>query len=164
VSWAGQVWSERRLCRVIERLERMVDTLNEALDCRVGRVSATVAAEVLAREADHCIRNRLQAVIALLERQALRAETDAVRDTLNLASARVEAVARVHATLHAASARCGIIPELDLGSYLGRLCAALGRSMGADRKALRVGVKPLTASPATRTAAVRRIRFEQTVG
>lgn len=134
VSRAGQVWSERRLCRVIERLERMVNTLDEALDHAAGRPSAAAAAEVLGREADHCIRNRLQIVIALLERQALRAETDAVRDALNLASARVEAVARVHATLHTASARCGIAPELDLGSYLGRLCAALGRSMGVDRK------------------------------
>lgn len=126
-SWAGQVQLERRLCKMIEHLERMADTLDEVLDRAAGRSSATATTEVLAREADHHIRNCLQVVIALLERHAFRAETDVVRDALNLASARLETVAQVHATLHAASARCGIIPELDLGSYLSRLCRALLR-------------------------------------
>lgn len=133
-SRAEQARLERRLCRVIARLERMADTVDAALNRAAVQPCAIATADVLARQADHCIRNRLQAVIALLERQALRAKTDAVREALNLAVTRLEAVAQVHARLHAVSTRYGIVPEPDLGSYLGRLCAALGRSVGVGCK------------------------------
>ena len=133
-SRAEHVRLERRLCRVVVRLERVTDTLDEALNRTAVQPSAIAAAEVLAREADHRIRNRLQAVTALLERQAIRAETDAARDALNLAVTRMEAVAQVYARLHAVATRHGVVPDPDLGSYLGRLCAALGRSVRVGRK------------------------------
>lgn len=149
-SHAGQDEAEHRLCRLVERLERTANTLDEALDHIDGRPSATAAAEVLAHEADHRIKNSLQTIIALLQKQAAHAEADAVRDALRMAGARVGAVAQVHATLHVTPVSHGIIPELDLGSYLGSLCTALGRVMGVDGKGrtLHVEVEPLAVSPA----------------
>jgi two-component sensor histidine kinase len=147
---AGHSKLEQRLCQVVERLEHTADTLDSVLDRVAGRPAATAAAEVLAREADHRIKNSLQTVVALLEQQARRAEAGAVRDALRLAGGRVEAVAQVHATLHAAPGPYGILPELGLDQYLGGLCAALGRAMDVDgqRRSLHVEVEPLAVSPA----------------
>jgi two-component sensor histidine kinase len=153
-SSAGDVASglEQRLCQVAERLERATDALDRMLDFAAETASAPVAAEVLVREADHRIKNSLQIVMALLHRQASQAEADAVRDALYAAGGRVAAVAQVHATLHAATRRYyGVVPELDLDTYLGGLCAALGRALGVDggRRTLLVAVEPLAVSPAT---------------
>lgn len=141
---------EQRLQQVVERLERTAGTLDAVLAFAACQPSATVPAEVLAREADHRIRNSLQNVIALMEQQAMRAGADGLRDALHQAAARVEAVAQVHAALHAAPAPHGIVPELSLDDYLGGLCAALVRATGADdaRRSVRVEVEPLAVSPA----------------
>jgi len=58
-------------------------------------------------------------------------------------------MAQVHATLHATPVSYGIIPELELGCYLGGLCAALGRVMGVDGewRVLHVAVEPWAVSP-----------------
>ena len=141
---------DQRLRQVVERLERTASTLNAVLDRVAARPSAPAAAEVLAREADHRIRNSLQTVIALLERQARHADGE-VPAALRQAAARVEAVAQVHAVLHEAPVAHGIVPELDLGRYLGGLCTTLGRAMdlGGTGRSLHVEVEPLAVSPAT---------------
>ena len=145
----GQSKAEQRLSRMLEHLERTVGTLDAMLASVASRPSAVAKAEVLAREADHRIRNSLQAVISLMEQQAMRAEADGLRDGLLLAAARVQAVAQVHAALHAAPASYGIVPELSLDKYLNGLCAALAGAMGADgwRRSVRVEVEPLPVSP-----------------
>ena len=84
----GQGGLEQRLRELVERLERTAGTLDAMLDSLAGRPPATAAAEVLAREADHRIRNSLQTVMALLEQQAKRAEAETVRDALRLADGR----------------------------------------------------------------------------
>ena len=142
----------------MDHLSHAADTRDAVLDRGVAHPPATAAAaaaaaaaaEVLAREADHRIKNSLQTVIALLEQQARRAETDVVRDALRLASGRVEAVAQVHATLHAAPGPYGILPELSLREYLDRLCAVLGQAMDVEgqRRSVHVEVEPLAVSPA----------------
>lgn len=141
---------EQRLCRAVERLERLTSTLDAALGRAAGWTAAGEAAEVLAREADHRIRNSLQTVASLLERQARQADEGA-RDALRLAAARVQAVAQVHATLHATAGLGNAAPELDLGRYLGGLCTAIGEVMGADgeRRSLHVEVEPLALPPET---------------
>lgn len=146
---AGPGEMDQRLHQVVERLERTAGTLDAVLASAARRPSAAATAEVLAREADHRIKNSLQTVIALMEQQAMRAKADGLRDALNLAAARVEAVAQVHAALHAAPAPHGIVPELSLDSYLGSLCAALVRAMDADgaRRPVHVDVEPLFVSP-----------------
>ncbi len=148
---AGQNDLEQRLSGVVERLERTAGMLDAMLDRVAAPPSPAAAAEVLAREADHRIKNNLQIVVALLEKQARHAGSDGVRDALRLAGARVGAVAQVHAALHAAPGTYGIIPELELGSYLGGLCHALGQAMGIDgeRRSLHIEVEPLVVSPAT---------------
>ncbi len=80
----GQGGLEQRLRELVERLERTAGTLDAMLDSLAGRASTTAAAGVLAREADHRIRDSLQTVIALLEQQAKRAEAETVRDVLRL--------------------------------------------------------------------------------
>jgi hypothetical protein len=47
------------------------------------------------READHRIKNSLQAVISLLDRQANRTKVEAARDTLPVATARVSSAVAV---------------------------------------------------------------------
>jgi len=131
VARTGQGELEARLCRMIERLQHVAGTLDE----------------VLAREADHRIKNRLQTVVALLEQQAKRAEADTVREALCLAGARMEAVAQVRAT----PGSNGTISKLDLGSYLRGLCIALGQAMDVEgkRRSLYVEVEPLEVSLTT---------------
>ena len=83
----GQDGLEQRLCQVVERLERMAGALDAMLDSLAVRPSAD-AAEALAREADHRLKDGLQTVIALLERQANRSEAETVRDALRLMDGR----------------------------------------------------------------------------
>ena len=145
----GQSKAERRLSQMVEHLERTVGTLDTMLTSVASRPSAVAKAEVLAREADHRIRNSLQAVISLMEQQAMRAEVDGLRDALLLAAARVQAVAQVYATLHAGPVSYGIVPELSLDKYLDSLCATLAGALGADgeRHSVRVEAEPLAVSP-----------------
>ena len=123
---------EQRLSRVADRLERAAGALAQMLEQAAQAAAIPAAAEVLAREADHRIKNSLQTVVSLLHRQAAQAQEDAVRDALYVAGARVTAVAQVHATLHDRTTPYGIVPEFDLKTYLGDLCSALGRAMGFD--------------------------------
>jgi two-component sensor histidine kinase len=132
---------ERRLNHLAERLERAT----RMLDLIVGSDSLAAAvpatAYLLVREADHRINNSLQTVISLLNQQAIQAEAQAVRDALRVASARVAAIAAVHASLK---------QHGDLGTYLPRLCAALRDALGMDgvHRILQVEVEPLAISPA----------------
>ncbi len=85
---AGQGGLEQRVRQVVERLERTAGALDAVLDSIAGRPSANVAAEALAREADHHTKGSLQTVVALLEQQAKRAEAETARDALRLADGR----------------------------------------------------------------------------
>ena len=60
---------------------------------------ALAARELLAREADHRIKNSLQLVAALLRLQAGRVTEPAAREALEAATARVQAVAEAHRAL-----------------------------------------------------------------
>ncbi|MDB5369024.1 MAG: two-component sensor histidine kinase [Roseomonas sp.] len=134
-----------RLMQVAERLENAAGALDQVLALAVGPVSISLAADAIAREADHRIKNNLQSVISLLRQQAQQAKTAAVQDALIVASARVEAMAQLHAALHdAASGSRGAAQALDLSQYLGRLCTALGQALGVDgtHRKLNVQVEP----------------------
>ena len=84
----GQGGLEQRLRQVVERLERTAGALDAMLESLAGRPSADAAAEALARETDHRLKDSLQTVIALLEQQAKRAEAETVRDAQRLADGR----------------------------------------------------------------------------
>ena len=128
-AWADELdGPERRLDGVVRRLESVVEALERAVDGQ----AAQVAADVLAREADHRIKNNLQTVVALLHRQEERADSEPVRMALRAAGARVQAITSLHAALHGASGATGLLPQVDLGLYLPNLCGALAEAAQAD--------------------------------
>jgi two-component sensor histidine kinase len=141
---------ELRLENIAERLERAIRALDRFVGSGAAAGSSPDSAYMFVREADHRIKNSLQAVISLLDRQANRTKAAAARDALHVAAARVAAIAEVHAALHAASRQCGIESKLDLATYLGGLCNALRGAFGVDGeyRVLQVEVEPLTISPA----------------
>jgi two-component sensor histidine kinase len=136
---------ETRLCQVAERLQQAASTLHQVLGLGVTPASA----EVMARDADHRVRNSLQAVAALLQQQAVQVAGDAATEALKLASLRVRAVAQVHEALTAA---VGQVPPvaLQLDAYLAGLCAAQARAMEPDgsHRVVHVAVEPVAVSPA----------------
>ena len=121
----------------------------EILEQTAEMTFAPISADVLVREADHRIRNSLQTVVALLDKQAHNADAEAVRNALSVARARVAAIAQVHAVLQASTPRCGVIPEVDLKAYVEGLCAALEKAMDLDgeQRILQVSMTPLPVSP-----------------
>ena len=141
---------ERRLREIEVRLERAT----RALDRFVGSAAAAAALPdadyMLAREADHRIKNSLQIVISLLDRQASTTEVEAARDALHTAAARVAAIAEVHAALHADPKQSGMMAELDLRDYLVCLCSTLRSALGVDgeHRVLHLDVEPLAISSA----------------
>ncbi len=124
----GRDGQEKRLDGVAARLESAVQALERAMEGQAARI----AADVLAREADHRIRNNLQMVVALLHRQEERAESEPVRMALRAAGARVQAITSLHAALHGASGATGLLPQVDLGLYLPNLCGTLAEAAQAD--------------------------------
>jgi two-component sensor histidine kinase len=140
---AGPV--ETRLCQVAERLEQAASTLHQVLGLGVTPASA----EVMAREADHHVKNSLQAVASLLHQQAGQVTADAAAEALKLASLRVQAVAQVHDALTAAVGRVPPV-ALQLDAYLAGLCAAQAQAMDLDgsRCVVHVAVEPVVVSPA----------------
>jgi two-component sensor histidine kinase len=75
-------------------------------------------------ELNHRVRNNLTLISALLHMQGRDAATE-VRDELEKAAARVHSIAEVHASLYHGTG--GNL--VDLGVYLGDLCANLARSL-----------------------------------
>ena len=136
---------EQRLLDMVQRLELAVDKLARAVDER----SSPAAAEVLAREADHRIKNNLQTVIALLHQQAQHADSEAVREALQVAGARVQAITSLHTALYEVTGQFGLVPQVDLAVYLPGLCAALGGAMdmGGGLRRIVAEVAPLLVSP-----------------
>lgn len=90
---------------------------------------------VMLREADHRIKNSLQLVSSLMSLQARRETSEAARDALLLAAARVGSIGSIHDALQV-SIGDGLI---DLGGALGLACASL-QKMAGDVDHIHVGV------------------------
>ncbi len=119
-----------------------------------GPAAGLALAEILSREADHRVANNLQIVATLLHRQAQAADSDAVRDALNGAGARVAAIGRLHVALRppdlSAPSLSGPSPAcVDLHAYLADLCATLAESTGAEAtgRVIRVELQPCSVPP-----------------
>jgi two-component sensor histidine kinase len=83
--------------------------------------------ELLTREMSHRVKNSLTSVVGLLRVQARSAESEAVRDALDDASARVETIAQVHDHLWRGSQ----IGFVDLEDFMTELCKKLkGATVG----------------------------------
>lgn len=85
--------------------------------------------EVLLQELNHRVKNSLQMVSSMLGLQARQLADPEVRRQLAEAGRRVGAIALVHERLY----RADFTGRVEVGQYLGALCADLGRSLaGAD--------------------------------
>lgn len=85
--------------------------------------------ELMLREGDHRIKNSLQVVASLLGLQARRETTDAAREAIHAAAARIQAVARIHDALQLNGG--GDAP--DIGALIATMSASLRDMAGAPR-------------------------------
>ncbi|MGY4513331.1 sensor histidine kinase [Bradyrhizobium sp. USDA 3650] len=96
--------------------------------------------ETLTRESDHRVMNSLQLVQSILALQsrssALSAET---KTQLNMASHRVLAIATVHKQLHLT----GSLEEVDVDTFLQRLCESLKHTAPPEIEAIKVTAETL---------------------
>lgn len=98
----------------IER-QRMEEDLRKVLDRQ----------QLLMREVNHRVNNSLQIVASMLQLHASGAASAEVRHELREAGTRIAAVARAHKRLYRGDA----IDALDLGAYLGEVCADISASL-----------------------------------
>jgi two-component sensor histidine kinase len=92
--------------------------------------------EVLLGEVNHRVKNSLQIVGAILSLQARDARDEGAA-ALRSASARVRAVAAVHASLY----HDDDVRTVDFGDHLRRFCATLAESLGADARGIALDVE-----------------------
>ncbi|MFN0023726.1 MAG: sensor histidine kinase [Parvularculaceae bacterium] len=114
--------------RVINGASRQTLLLENA---RLREHCADIAADLarfdlLAREADHRIKNSLQVVASLLGVQASREEAGVARDALISAAARIHAIAGIHDALQKISGDSLV----DLGEIVEALCRRLHEMAG----------------------------------
>ena len=120
------------------RVEKRTAELRRALEDREAMLRGK---DLLIREIDHRVRNSLQLVSSMIRLQADRHADPMVREELRVAGGRVEAVAQVHSTLHAA----GGTERVRFDEYLQVICSALRTSFTADgsRRTLELEADPV---------------------
>ena len=116
---------------------------------RLARQSSD-GGELLTREADHRVRNNLQILSSLLQRQATHADALTAADAYRHAASQIAAVADLHSFLHDAAHDGGRASgKVDLGGYLERLSGHVSdaHGFGALGHVLRVEVESLAVDP-----------------
>jgi two-component system, sensor histidine kinase PdtaS len=110
-------------------LERRVAERTESLNKALGERDALLRSkDLLIREVNYRVRNSLQLVSSLLRLQADRHKDPVLRQELGGASARIEAVVRVHSMLH----DVGSAERVRFDRYLQMICSALKASFKID--------------------------------
>ena len=94
---------------------------------------------MLMRESDHRLMNSLQLVQSILALQSRNATADETKTQLDLASARVLAIATVHRQLHLTGAQ----EEIDVQTFLQRLCESLKHTAPAQIAAINVNAETM---------------------
>jgi two-component sensor histidine kinase len=92
--------------------------------------------ELMLREGDHRIKNSLQIVAALMGLQERREQNSAARAALRLATARIQAVARIHDALQLN----GGADLVDLSALIATMCETL-QTMAGEPNAVQVIVR-----------------------
>ncbi|MER8703903.1 histidine kinase dimerization/phosphoacceptor domain -containing protein [Mesorhizobium sp. M1273] len=92
--------------------------------------------DVLLREMEHRVANSLQIIASILLLKARSVTSEETRQHLKDAHQRVMSVAEVQRHLHTAAG----IDEIDVGSYLPKLCSSLASSMIGDAQPIAVKV------------------------
>ncbi len=92
--------------------------------------------EVLLQEMQHRVANSLQIIASILLLKARAVNSEETRRDLQDAHQRVMSVAEVQKHLHA----FGGIDQIEVGSYLSKLCESLGSSMTGDGQPIAIKV------------------------
>ncbi|MER8682553.1 histidine kinase dimerization/phosphoacceptor domain -containing protein [Mesorhizobium sp. M1405] len=92
--------------------------------------------DVLLREMEHRVANSLQIIASILLLKARSVTSDETRQHLKDAHQRVLSVAEVQRHLHASTGA----DEIEVGSYLSKLCSSLAASMIGETQAIAVNV------------------------
>lgn len=105
------------VCHFFDLSERM------ALEAQLKQ--AVADKDMLAREIDHRVRNSIAMIAGLLSMQGGTSQSAEIRLALDVASARLMAVARIHELLYKAE-KLGIV---EFGTYLEEICRELRTSL-----------------------------------
>jgi PAS domain S-box-containing protein len=116
--------------------------LTERVEIEAQLNQALADNELLIREIDHRVRNSITLVSSLLSMQGSTAASDEVKHALQIASARLIAVARVHERLYKGK-QLGII---EFGSYLEDICSELQAALGDGNDVLTLQKTEITLS------------------
>ena len=103
-------------------------------DARLKAEELILENKVLMREGDHRLMNSLQLVQSMLALQSRRASSSETRAQLDMAGSRVLAIATVHRQLHLT----GSAEEVEIDSFLRRLCESLKHTAPAQITAINV--------------------------
>ena len=103
-------------------------------DARLKAEELILENKVLMREGDHRLMNSLQLVQSMLALQSRRASGNETRAQLDMAGSRVLAIATVHRQLHLT----GSAEEVEIDSFLRRLCESLKHTAPAQITAINV--------------------------
>lgn len=121
------------------RITQLNEGLRQALEERDSQLQEK---DYLLREGDHRIQNSLQIVGGMLQMQLKQTDDVVVREQLEEAIGRVQAVALVHGRLH----RSDEPQVVSVDAYVRELLQDLGASLGEDwKRELRVSTAPISA-------------------
>jgi two-component sensor histidine kinase len=93
--------------------------------------------EILLQEMQHRVANSLQIIASILLLKARTVRSEETRHHLHDAHQRVMSVATVQQQLHAS----GLNENIDIGSYLSKLCESLAASMVGERRPVSIKVE-----------------------
>lgn len=93
--------------------------------------------QVLLQEMQHRVANSLQIIASILMLKARNVMSDETRFHLHDAHQRVMSVSQVQSQLHAS----GGIDQIDMDTYLTKLCASLAGSMVSERRPIDIAVE-----------------------
>ncbi len=110
----------------IDELKDLASVVMDQMELRLSARQAISKAEIMAREIDHRVMNSLQFISSLLVMQSRTPDLAAVASNeLQMAAARVTAVARVHRNFYSDAAS-----EVSCITFIRRLCADLSSILG----------------------------------
>lgn len=129
------------------RPARLIGTLKDVTDRKLAEqaLAETVKGkELLLREVNHRVKNSLQMVASVLGLQQAAVKDPAAAAQFDDARNRVMAIALVHERLYKGMQ----VQRVELGAYLGEMCADLHRASGAGERGVTVEVaaEPLSIS------------------
>lgn len=122
------LWSYRRT----QKAKQLVSEKNEQIERSLAEK------EVLLREIHHRVKNNLQIISSLLDKQARKSSDQAVRKLVREGQERIQSMALIHQNLYESEQLSGI----DIKSYLQELSENIQRSqaMGIDKVELELDV------------------------